>query len=105
MKRWVSTLAVCMTAAMLAGCGAGSDTKVAVDSVGNITGLGNVGVSDKFSGMVVSEDEIKIEKNSGLSVKEVKVKEGDVVKEGQVLFIYDTDALELTLEKQQLDEN
>ena len=44
MKRWVSTLAVCMTAAMLAGCGAGSDTKVAVDSVGNITGLGNVGV-------------------------------------------------------------
>ena len=103
MKRWVSTLAVCMTAAMLAGCGAGSNTKVAVDSVGNITGLGNVGVSDKFSGMVVSEDEIKIEKNSGLSVKEVKVKEGDVVKEGQVLFIYDTDALELTLEKQQLE--
>ena len=103
MKKWVSTLAVCMTAAMLAGCGSGSDVKVAVDSVGNITGLGNVGISDKFSGMVVSEDEVKIEKNSGLSVKEIKVQEGDVVKEGQVLFVYDTDSLELTLEKQQLE--
>lgn len=104
MKKWVSTVAVCMTAAMLMGCGSGgSDTKVAVDSVGNITGLGSLGVSDKFSGMVVSEDEIKIEKNSGLSVKEVKVNEGDVVKEGQVLFVYDTDSLELTLEKQKLE--
>lgn len=103
MKKWVSTLAVCMTAAMLAGCGDSQGTKVAVDSVGNITGLGNVGVSDKFSGMVVSEEEVKIEKSSGLSVKEVKVKEGDVVKEGQVLFVYDTDSLELTLEKQQLE--
>lgn len=103
MKKWVSTLAVCVAAAMLAGCGSSSDTKVAVDSVGNITGLGNVGVSDKFSGIVVSEEEIKIEKNSELSVKEVMVKEGDVVKEGQILFAYDTDALELTLEKQQLE--
>ena len=77
-------MAVCLTAAMLAGCGAGSDVKVAVDSVGNITGLGNVGISDKFSGMVVSEDEVKIEKNGSLSVKEIKVQEGDVVKEGQV---------------------
>lgn len=103
MKKWISALAVCMTAAMLAGCGSSSGVKVAVDSVGNITGLGNVGVSDKFSGLVVSEDEVKIEKNSGLSVKEIMVKEGDVVKEGQILFEYDTDALELTLEKQQLE--
>ena len=62
-----------------------------------------MGIADKFSGMVVSEDEVKIEKNSGLSVKEIKVQEGDVVKEGQVLFVYDTDSLELTLEKQQLE--
>lgn len=103
MKKWVSTVAACMAAVMLAGCGSSSDTTVAVDSVGNITGLGNVGATDKFSGIVVSEDEVEVEKNSGLSVKEVKVKEGDVVKEGQVLFEYDTDALELTLEKQKLE--
>ena len=104
MKKWVSTVAVCMAAAMLAGCGGeSSGTTVAVDSVGNITGLGSLGVSDKFSGMVVSEDEEKIEKNGDLSVKELKVKEGDVVKEGQVLFVYDTESLELTLEKQELE--
>ena len=104
MKKWVSAVAVGMTAAMLIGCGqGGSETTVAVDSVGNITGIGVLGITDKFSGVVVSEDEVKIEKSGDLSVKELKVKEGDVVQEGQVLFIYDTDSLELTLEKQQLE--
>lgn len=105
MKKWVSALAIGLSAAMLAGCGgnSASSTTISVDSVGNITGLGSVGVSDKFSGMVVSEEEVKVNKNSNLSVKEVKVKEGDIVKTGQVLFTYDTDSLQLTLEKQQLE--
>lgn len=105
MKKWVSVLAIGLSAAMITGCGGNSDSSavISVDSVGNITGLGSVGVSDKFSGMVVSEEEVKVEKNSSLSVKEVKVKEGDVVKTGQVLFTYDTDSLQLTLEKQQLE--
>ena len=105
MRKWVSALAIGLSAAMLAGCGgnSASGTTISVDSVGNITGLGSVGVTDKFSGMVVSEEEVKVNKNSNLSVKEVKVKEGDVVKTGQVLFTYDTDSLQLTLEKQQLE--
>lgn len=105
MRKWVSALAVGLSVAMLAGCGgnSASSTTISVDSVGNITGLGSVGISDKFSGMVVSEEEVKVNKNSNLSVKEVKVKEGDIVKTGQVLFTYDTDSLQLTLEKQQLE--
>ena len=104
MRKWVSALAVGLSAVMIAGCGnSASSTTISVDSVGNITGLGSVGITDKFSGMVVSEEEVKVNKNSNLSVKEVKVKEGDVVKTGQVLFTYDTDSLQLTLEKQQLE--
>lgn len=105
MRKWVSALAIGLSAAMLAGCGgnSASGTTISVDSVGNITGLGSVGITDKFSGMVVSEEEVKVNKNSNLSVKDVKVKEGDIVKTGQVLFTYDTDSLQLTLEKQQLE--
>ena len=56
MRKWVSALAVGLSAVMIAGCGnSASSTTISVDSVGNITGLGSVGITDKFSGMVVSE--------------------------------------------------
>jgi HlyD family secretion protein len=104
MKRMAAALALCLAVAMVGGCGSGqSQTAVSVESVANITGMGNVGITDKFSGLVVSQEEVKIQKNADMTVKELKVSAGDEVKKGDVLFTYDTDELSINLEKQKLE--
>ena len=73
MKRMAAALALCLAVAMVGGCGSGqSQTAVSVESVANITGMGNVGITDKFSGLVVSQEEVKIQKNADMTVKELK---------------------------------
>ncbi len=94
------TLALCLTAA-LTGCG--SDTAVYVQSVGALAGMGGIAPGDKFTGLVVSENVTEIKKDKEKTIEELKVKEGDDVRKGQELFSYDTEELQLTLEKQQLE--
>ena len=104
MRRMAAALALGLAVATVGGCGSGQDqAAVSVESVADITGMGNVGVMDKFSGLVVSEEEVKIQKNADMTVKELKVSVGDEVKEGDVLFTYDTDELSINLEKQKLE--
>ena len=104
MRRMAAALALGLAVATVGGCGSGQDQAVvSVESVADITGMGNVGVMDKFSGLVVSEEEVKIQKNADMTVKELKVSVGDEVKEGDVLFTYDTDELSINLEKQKLE--
>lgn len=86
----------------LAACG-GSGSGVYVQSVAALTDMGGIAPGDRFAGIVVSENVCEIQKDSDKTIAEVLVKEGDDVKEGQVLFSYDTDQLQLTLDKQKLE--
>jgi HlyD family secretion protein len=78
----------------------GSSEKVYVESVASITGSG-FSNSDKFMGVVESQDVQYVDKSSDKTIKEIFVEEGDTVKEGDELFSYDTD--EMTLQLKQLE--
>lgn len=94
-------LALCLTASM-AGCGS-SGNAVYVQSVATLTNLGGIAPGDRFGGVVVSENVTEIQKDSEKSVKELLVREGDDVTVGQELFAYDTEELQLSLDKQRLE--
>ena len=86
----------------LAGC-SDSGTAVYVQSVADLTGLGAIAPGDRFAGIVVSENVTEVNRDSNKTIKELLVKAGDDVTEGQVLFSYDTDQLQLALDKQRLE--
>ena len=89
---------LCLT---LAACGSG--TKVYVQSVETLMSMGGIAPGDRFGGVVVSENVAEVQKDNDKSVKELLVKEGEDVKEGQALFSYDTDELQLALDKKKLE--
>ena len=99
MKKWmVWLLAICL---MLSGCG--SSGSVYVQSVEALSNMGGIAPGDHFLGLVVSEHVSEIKRDSDKAVKELLVKEGDDVKEGQALFSYDTDELQLSYDKKCLE--
>ncbi len=85
----------------LSACGSG--TAVYVQSVAALASLGGIAPGDRFPGIVVSENVTEITKDEEKTIKELLVKEGDDVTEGQALFSYDVDELQLTLDKQRLE--
>ena len=96
MKKWMVWLLVfCL---LLSGCGS-SGNAVYVQSVEVLSNMGGIAPGDHFLGLVVSEHVSEIKKDSDKAVKELLVKEGDDVKEGQELFSYDTDELQLNSTK------
>lgn len=102
MKKWLAVLlAVCLLAS-LSGC-SGKGTAVYVQSVQEIVGMGAVGLNDRFPGVVVSENVTEIKKDQDKAVAELFVKEGEDVSAGQQLFSYDSDELQLNLDKQKLE--
>ena len=105
MKRTIAfAAALCLTLGLvLTGCGS-KDKAVYVQQVASLTGVSS---QDRFSGLVVSENLTEIKKDSDKQVAELMVKEGQDVKEGDALFTYDTDQLQLNadtldLEREQL---
>lgn len=100
-KQWLAlTLAVCLGLSLV-GCG--SSTAVYVQSVKELAALGGIAPGDRFAGIVVSENVTEIQKDSDKTIEELKVKAGDDVKKGQELFCYDTEELQLGLDKQRLE--
>ena len=81
----------------------GSDSAVYVQSVEVLAGMSGIAPGERFAGLVVSENVTEIEKDSEKNIEEVYVKSGDDVKKGQKLFAYDTEQLQLTLDKQRLE--
>ena len=100
-KKWAALGCALCLALTLAGCGSGN--AVYVQSVAALENLGGIAPGDRFSGLVVSENVAEITKDSDKSVKELLVKEGDDVRKGQKLFSYDTEELQLNLDKQLLE--
>ncbi len=105
MKRFISIAAAGVIAlSLFSGCAAKSSGEaVSVESVGLITGVGFGYTADSYAGKVVSSRTAEIKKDSAKTVLEVLVEEGDMVKAGQVLFTYDTEAMQLSLDKLYLD--
>ena len=101
LKKWMAgTMAACLLLG-LSACG--NAPKVYVQSVSKLMSYEGIAPGDRFGGMVVSEYVAEIQKDSDKSVAELMVQEGDDVKEGDPLFSYDTEQLQLTLDKQQLE--
>ncbi len=95
---------VCLILMMmiLTGC-TGGGSAVYVQSLKELSGMGGIAPGDRFAGVVVSEHVAEIEKDGEKTIAELLVKEGDDVKEGDPLFSYDMEELQLTLDKQKLE--
>lgn len=102
MKKAAFILALAMLLGVAAGCGE-SNGEASVQSVSMICGLGSAGLTDRFAGVVSALGETNIKKDDSMAIGEIKVKVGDAVKEGDVLFTYDMSQLQLDLETAQLD--
>ena len=103
MKKWMSMALVLCILATLTACG-NSGTKVYVQSVSSLMNMGGIAPGDRFGGIVVSENVAEIQKDGDKTIAELLVREGDDVTEGQTLFSYDTDQLQLALDKQKLEQ-
>ena len=100
-KKWLClALAICMVMTFAACAKEGA---VYVQSVADLANLGGIAPGDRFAGIVVSENVAEIQKDGERTIAELLVKEGDDVKEGEALFSYDTEELQLTLDKQRLE--
>ena len=102
MKKAAFVLALVMLMTCMAGCGK-VDGEASVQSVSMICGLGSGGLADRIAGIVSPLGETKIKKDDSMTVDTIKVKVGDSVKEGDVLFTYDLSELRTNLEMAQLE--
>ena len=98
MKKTVIALGAALLL-MITGCG--EKPQVNVEQASMLTTA--VTSSDKFAGMVVSENVIEIDRDSEQKLDELYVAVGDTVRVNEKLFEYDTDTLSLTVDKQQLE--
>ena len=102
MKKAAFLLALVMLLGLLPGCGQ-AEGEASVQSVSMICGLGSGVLADRFGGIVSPLGETKIKKDDSLTVDTIKVKVGDTVAVGDVLFTYDLSELQRNLEKAQLE--
>ena len=101
-KLTVLLLTLVLLVGLLAGC-SGEKATVNVQSVAMITGYGTAGAFNTCAGVVVAQNEIKIERKDDRKVAELRVAVGQEVKTGDVLFVYDMDEMKLTIEKAELE--
>lgn len=89
-------------AALLLGLtGCGKQTQINVEQAGMLTTAAVS--SDKFAGVVISENAVEITRDTDKQIDELYVSVGDTVRVNEKLFEYDTDTLSLTVDKQQLE--
>ena len=102
MKRKLAAALVCALCLTLSACG-GSGMAVYVQSVERLAAMGGIAPGNRFLGLVVSEHTAEITRDADKTIQELFVKEGDDVTEGQALFSYDTEELQLNLDKKNLE--
>lgn len=84
-----------------------ADSSAASKEVAYVTKISTLlgedsGVLNRFAGVVEPQDTVKVNIESGRTVTEVKVKTGDEVKKGQLLFEYDLSSIQDSLKEAQL---
>ena len=97
-RKYLCVLMILVLAVSLAACG--NESGVSVQRADQLR-LDAAG--ERYAAMVISENVTQIRRDSGKSVQELYVSVGQEVKAGDSLFTYDSEALELELEKQQLE--
>ena len=104
MKKRVFTvgLAILLTLTLLTACGSDLPA-VYVQSVNDIMGYGSMGEYNLCAGVIVAQSEIKIDRDENRKVLELKVEAGQNVSEGDVLFVYDMEEMQLTIDKAELE--
>ena len=101
-KALILIISAVIALSAFSACGEDAGT-VAVKNVGEIVSAGSVALVDRYAGIVVSGESAEVKKDEDKKVLEVKVAEGDMVNKGDVLFSYDTEAMQLQLEKLRLE--
>ncbi len=102
-KRYVAiALTLLLTLTLLAGCGEELPA-VYVQSVKDIMGYGAMGEFNLCAGVVVARSEVKIERDESRKVAQLNVEAGQEVSEGDVLFSYDMEEMQLTIDKSLLE--
>lgn len=81
---------------------ANSDDKVYVEKVSKIMNT-YTGVSNRYNGVVESQDSYEVNVDSSRTIKEILVEVGDTVEEGQKLVTYDTSDLEMQVKQGNLE--
>ena len=79
-----------------------SDQQVYVTAVRTLMGTSS-GVQNRYAGVVEPQETVEVQIDSGRKVSEVKVKTGEEVKKGQLLFEYDLSSIEEDLQQAKLD--
>lgn len=102
LKRICALLCALAIGLSVSGC-ANKKNAVYVQSVEVLSELGGIGAADQFSGIVEAESITGVDKDGTKTILELLVSEGDDVKEGQALFSYDTEEIQLNLDKQRLE--
>ena len=102
LRKWLGMALVFCLALSMSGCGS-QENAVYVQSVKDLSNLGGIAPGDRFPGMVVSENVTEIQKDQEKVIEALHVKEGQDVVEGQELFTYYMDQLQLALDKQRLE--
>ncbi|MBQ7800973.1 MAG: efflux RND transporter periplasmic adaptor subunit [Oscillospiraceae bacterium] len=98
-KRFVITAALAL-ALSLNACGAQGDG-ISVQRADQLTAAARA--EERYVGIVDSQDVLKIQRDSTKTIEELYVSVGQKVEAGDKLFTYDSAALELDLEKAQLE--
>ena len=95
-------LALMLLVCSLSGCSEQLPA-VYVQSVSQIMGYGTMGANNFCAGVVVAQNEVRIDRDENRKVAELKVEVGQSVSAGDVLFVYDTDEIQLTIDKAELE--
>ena len=103
MKKSLSLILPLILLLGLCACGSSNETAVYVQSVEHLSHMGGIAPGDRFAGVVVAENVTEIFKDQDKAVHTLLVKEGQDVEAGQELFNYDTDQLQLDLDRKNLE--
>ena len=109
LKGRIRKVSMCMglvCALALTGCsssGTGEGDGVAVQSVAMLAGLDTAPSDNRYAGKVVSQSTVEVNKDADKTVAELKVTVGDEVRKGDVLFTYDVDDINRSIEAAQLE--
>ncbi len=102
---WKAILCACILAlgaGLFTGCGNKLDP-VYVQTVAEIMGYSNTGAFNVSSGIVMAQEEVKIERDMDREISGLAVEVGQTVNEGDVLFIYKTGNTSLQIDKVNLE--
>ena len=98
-------LCICCLALVLSlftGCAEKLDP-VYVQSVAEIMGYSNSGAFNVSSGIIMAQEEVKVERDMDKEISGLCVEEGQNVNEGDILFIYKTANVSLMIDKAALE--